>query len=254
MFPKVNTLQNIANKIVELVRPSTIAEELKVSPAELEPLLAQAVVLGHIRRSDILFVFPQSVRDGVETFHVEGGIPPAKLYKNYFQALETDVDECETNFLCALIRQRVVYSDLYDLLSQIEMTLHKRIRQCLEKEFRTSPNAWWSKGVPLAVRKACAARKEEDDNPSDDLYSYSTLIDLKDIIAANWNTFPKRLPVGAQDKKSLMSNLGRLNSIRNKVMHPVRLDEPVGEAEYRFVSQMHNTLVSSPWNLKTDTK
>src|SRR6266550_8075026 len=114
MFPKVNTLQNIANEIVELVRPSKIAEELKISPAELEPLLAQAVVLGHIRRSDILFTFPQPIRDDVEMCHVKRGMPPTKMRK-YFCAIGQDVDECETNFLCALTSQRVVYSDLYEM-------------------------------------------------------------------------------------------------------------------------------------------
>jgi hypothetical protein len=256
---KVNTLHDIANKIAELVRPSRIAETLKISPAELEPLLAQAVVLGHIRRSDILFTFPQSICDEVENLHVKRGIIPAKIHI-YFRNFQEDIDECETNILCALIKQRVVYADLYDMVSEIERTLHKRIRQCLEEAFRNPEDAWWSKGVPLAVRKSCATRKEEDKNPSDDPYVYTTLIELKAIIEgtiggkSNWNVFSKRLPKGAQDKQQILDNLDRLNSIRNRIMHPVRPDEPLGETEYRLVSQIRNTLVSSPWNLKTHPK
>ena len=253
MLSKVDTPLYIANKIRELVRPSAIAETLEMSPAEFEPLLAQAVVLGHIHRSEILFTFPQSIRDDVEVYHVREKMAPAKL-RELFQITATAVDDCENNFLCALIRQRVVYSDLYEIISQIETTLHNRIRQCLEEAFRKREGDWWNKGVPLAVRKSCATRREEDENPSDDLYSYTTLIDLKAIIEAkgNGSVFSERLPAGARKDQQLPSKLFRLNVIRNRVMHSVRADEPLGEAEYRFVSQMHNILVTSPWNLKTN--
>jgi hypothetical protein len=247
----MNTTKKVANQIVELVRPSVISQNLGIPPVELAPILAQAVMLGYIRKSDILFTFPQSLRDALKRSNPGKNLATFKhllpILKE-MDGIEDDTDECEARYLWAFTKQRVVYSDLYEMLSTIEITLHERIRHCLGKGFWRRDDALGSKGVPLSVRKSCVARQEEDDNPSSEPYSYTTLIDLKDIIEANWDIFSKRLPISAtKDRKKLSSNFNKLNSIRNKVMHPVRLDESPGESEYRFVLQMHNTLVLSQW-------
>jgi hypothetical protein len=246
----MNTTKKAANQIVELVRPSVISKNLGISPVELTPILAQAVILGYIRKSDILFTFPKSLREAVERLNPVKNLATFKYSLptlKEMSGIEDDTDECEALYLWAFTRQRVVYSDLFEILSTIEITLHKRIRQCLGKGFWRRDDTLGSKGVPLSVRKSCVARQEEDDNPSNEPYSYTTLIDLKEIIDANWDIFSKRLPASAKDRKMLLSNFNKLNSIRNKVMHPVRLDEMPGESEYRFVLQMHNTLVLSQW-------
>ena len=165
----MNTPQDVANKIVELVRPSKIAEKLKISPAELVPILAQAVVLGYIRRSDILFTFPKALRDSVASY-LDKGATPAKICNLVWHLREhlgfgEDADEHEMSLLCELTSQRVVYSDLYEMLSTIEMTLHKRIRQCLKEAFLKTGDAWWREGVPSAVRKSCATKKRRGRHP-----------------------------------------------------------------------------------------
>jgi hypothetical protein len=246
----INTPQKAANQIVEHIRPSVIAKNLGISPTEFTPILAQAVVLGYIRKSDILFTFPKSLCDAIERMNPARS--PAALHRilpgiEEMLEIEEHTDGCEAFFLWAFTRQRVVYSDLYEMLSTIETSLHKRIRQCLGNGFWRRDDMSGSKGVPLAIRKACFTRQQEDENPSDDPYSYTTFIELKEIIDVNWDIFCRRLPAGTKDKKILLSNFGQLNSIRNKVMHPVRLDGALGESEYRFVLQMHNSLVTSPW-------
>jgi hypothetical protein len=247
----MNITQKVANQIVELVRPSAISKDLRIPAAELTPILAEAVMHGYIRKSDILFTFPKSLREAIERLNPVKN--PATLHHflptlKEMYGIDDDTDECEAFFLWAFTRQRVVYSDLYEMLSIIEITLHKRIRQCLGKGFWRRDETSGSKGVPLSVRQSCVARQEEDDNPSNEPYSYTTLIDLKEIIGANWDIFSKRLPASAtKDKKKLLSDFNKLNSIRNKVMHPVRLDESPGESEYRFVLQMHNILALPQW-------
>lgn len=247
----MNNTQKAANRIVELVRPSAISKDLGIPPVELTPILAHAVVLGYIRRSDILFTFPKSLRDAVARLNpARNSATLHRQLQMLKETLEIDghTDECDAFFLWAFTRQSVIFSDLYEMLLTIEIILHKRIRLCLGKGFWRRDENSGSKGVPLSVRKSCVARQEEEDNPSNEPYSYTTLIDLKDIIEANWGIFSQKLPASAaKDKKKLLSNFNKLNSIRNKVMHPVRLDEPPGESEYRFVLQMHNTLVLSQW-------
>jgi hypothetical protein len=77
--------------------------------------------------------------------------------------------------------------------------------------------------IPLSIRTKCATRREEDDDPIDDNFVYTTLIELKEILNKNWREFQDVLPRRWADrKKEFLSALCRLNGIRNAVMHPVK--------------------------------
>jgi hypothetical protein len=136
---------------------------------------------------------------------------------------------------------------MYVFLSELEQTLHTQIRAVLEKQHGHSDKEWWMRGVPKKVREKCATARENDPEAykqSAHLYSYTTLIQLKDILESpdNEKLFRKHLPASvANDLKGFFGDLTRLNGIRNQVMHPVR-DEPPTETEFVFVREMHSKL------------
>jgi hypothetical protein len=66
--------------------------------------------------------------------------------------------------------------------------------------------------------------------------------------AKAWRLFEDRLPKAvAAHKDDFEGALDRLNSIRNRVMHPVR-GTPPNEEDFTFVKQMHEALHPSRWS------
>ena len=70
---------------------------------------------------------------------------------------------------------------MYEFVSEIEVTLHSVIKKVLQKECGNARDKWWRQGVPLEVRKDCAVAHEQDPDPVDDPYCYTTFIHLKMI-------------------------------------------------------------------------
>jgi len=112
------------------------------------------------------------------------------------------------------------------------------VRARLEREFGEGEKGWWREGLPENIRTACAARREQDDDPCEEPYGYTNLIDLKSVISKNWHLFHPELPkpYGA-DKKKLETDFVRLNGIRNAVMHPVK-QKKWTQNDLEFVRQM----------------
>jgi hypothetical protein len=110
--------------------------------------------------------------------------------------------------------------DAYVMISEAELTLSYAIRRILEV---THEEQWWKVGVPGDIRKKCQERKEEDPDAVDDPFLYTMFIDYKKIIDQRWRFFERAVPlVFSKDKTRLVRALDHLNSIRNKVMHPVK--------------------------------
>jgi hypothetical protein len=112
--------------------------------------------------------------------------------------------------------------DLYRLICEIEILLHKFVKDTLENTYQ---GRWWREGIPQQIRKECADRKEEDPTPLEDphAYGYTTFIHLKKIIDENWSSFSAELPREfATNKQKFLKSLDRINTIRNRVMHPVK--------------------------------
>ena len=111
--------------------------------------------------------------------------------------------------------------------------MHARIRTELERGY--GPQDWWRKGIPEGVRKDCVLAKEADPEPQADPYYYTPFIHLRDIFDKQWGIFCKLLPKGlAGDKPKFLSELLRLNAVRNKIMHPVRGYRPT-KCDFDFV-------------------
>jgi len=195
---------------------------------------------GDLKLSQIFFAIPAEKRAALEALiQLNGTSSPSALQK---QAAVQGVEWHELDRYCRL---RVFRADLYEYLADIEVARHNMVRATLSEEFGPEEKQWWRQGVPPEIRKACVQAREEDPDPVDDPFAYTTLIHLAKIIEHNWKVFPSRLPPSfANDKKRLLHEFTRLNFIRNAVMHPVK-GRAWGREEFEFVLQWHRYFVQS---------
>jgi hypothetical protein len=113
-----------------------------------------------------------------------------------------------------------------DLLHDLEIMLHRYIRERLEERYGPTEDGWWVEGVPVAIRQECVQRREADP-ARDEPFAYTFLIDLKNILEKNWTVFEvdlKRLSTksGSVSKRALSDCLQHANEIRNRHAHPIR--------------------------------
>jgi hypothetical protein len=129
---------------------------------------------------------------------------------------------------------------LYEDLRVIETTLHERIRSALENHHGSGEMNWWTKGVPLRIREKCSQRREGDPKRLDS-YCYTDLLDLREILKANWGVLKAEVGRLGSDRKQLHEMLGRVNEIRNMVMHPARGIDP-NEEDFAFIRSVNRDL------------
>ncbi len=122
--------------------------------------------------------------------------------------------------------------DLYVLVVSIELGLHNLLRALLELKYGDD---WWREGVPLTIRVKCVSMREEDDDPVDDPFRYTTIVDLIKIAEKHWSDRLKFAGGFRENEKSrFRSEMDRLNRIRNGVMHPVQA-RSWGPDDFEFV-------------------
>lgn len=135
----------------------------------------------------------------------------------------------------------------YEVIASVERGLHRVIREALEDEYGNEPeDKWWREGVPLDVRKTCAQRREEDDQPRHQFH-YVDLIDFRTLIDRQWRILEPSLQSARgsfRGKRDWLDGILRLNQIRRKVMHPVRGD--ISEDEHAVLDTFHEALQSLP--------
>jgi len=128
------------------------------------------------------------------------------------------------------------------LTEQIEIHLHDLIISKLKDAY---DDKWWYDGVPLDVRVDAAKRHEESDGAipkENSIY----LIHMMKIIIANWNLFDQQLDPLNQGKRAFMSSFKKLNDLRNRLSHPVRISaEPASDADEVILSDWNERLTSS---------
>jgi hypothetical protein len=137
---------------------------------------------------------------------------------------------------------RIAMGDMYELLHEIELTLHTWIKREMISKYGPNEHEWWRKGVPISVRRVCAASYEEDNEPASDRFNYTTLIHLKETIEHNWQYLSKYFPKFASDKKELSHLFAKLNRIRNGVMHPVK-GISITEDDFELVYEFHREVI-----------
>lgn len=198
---------------------------------------------GELKLSEIFFAILPEKRARIESVIREAGTSsPTELQK--LPALKRFAWH-EIDLYCRLRDPRVFRGDLYEYLADTELALHRIVKTVLVEAFGPEENQWWRQGVPGEIRKACVQIREDDPEPVDDNFAYTTLIQLGKIIDQSWNLFRTRLPSElAQDKKRLLREFARLNSLRNGVMHPVK-GKTWGREDFEFVWKWHRYFVGA---------
>ena len=228
--------------------PSEIAARLNTSAADVMRHLCLKVGEGDLRRSDIVFSIDSRLRHAIEDIIREKEkasmrVIVTELYKRGIEANRLDV-----RIYVRYRRARVVLGDLYELVRNIEVRLHRFIKEAFIQEF--GEEGWWRGGIPDRIRADCAAVRERDPEPADDAYCYTTLINLREILDKQWTVLGPRLPKKIQsDKKEFLEALKRLNGIRNAVLHPVRSDRFTDD-DFEFVRSLEHQL----GELRVDTR
>jgi hypothetical protein len=200
--------------LTEGLYPSLIAARMGISVSSVIQYLCTRVGEGALRLSDIYFSWPSEKRDILQ--HARHN-----RYPNLHDLRANELSREELELFEELRKRGVFSGDMYDYVSDAEITVHRLVRTILEQTLGTDEKGWWREGVPASIREKCASRREVDDELSKDAYVYTTLIDLSNIMSKRWDLFQQHLPKEyASNRKQLETDFLRLNGIRNAVMHP----------------------------------
>lgn len=213
---------------------SQIAQHMEISAKSVTQYLRTRVGEGALRLSELYFSWPPEIRRILQ--EAGGGDYPNDRLLEANDLCRDDLD------LFQSLRNATVFrGDLYEYLSDTEIAIHRFVQDRLESEYGPNQEDWWRGGIPENIRKECVSRREEDDEPSDSAYAYTTLINLSTVISKNWSLFKNEVPEHYQgnQKKQLEGDLVRLNRIRNAVMHPVK-ERKWTEEDFEFVRRIFN--------------
>jgi hypothetical protein len=228
--------------LIKLLRngnyPSQIAGETGETIVTVLRRLQSAAGHGEIRLSEIYFSWPETKRALMQELSDDSTPDAATVEQN-----ELTLEELE---LFIELRSTLTFNaDMYHYVSELELGLHDLVSSCLMREFGEEDSGWWRQGINEKIRQSCAMRREGDEDPADHPFSYTTLIDLYNIIANNWgNLFVEEVPDYYRNSKPILSsNFSRLNRIRNAIMHPVKRRK-LREDDFEFVRGMYDRFLS----------
>jgi hypothetical protein len=223
--------------------PSAIAKELGIPLTGVMQYLYTLVGEGALRYSDIYFAIAKDKRQVLQRV--------AEFYKvgtkAFFESPKGLLSYEEVDVFRSLRERRIFAGDMYEYVSEVEIALHNVVRNTLSNAFGEDETGWWRRGVSPEIRQKCVSRRELDEEPSNSAFSYTDLFDLSKIIIKNWRLFQTVLPIAyAKDsKKKLEQDLGRLNRLRNTVMHPVK-GRKWSEDDFLFVRGLQETFKAIP--------
>ena len=220
--------------------PQQIGKHMGISIGSIRQYLCTLVGEGELYRSDIAFNI--SERSLIEKAIRSGNIPieagrynTLRMASSLHAILRGEGHNIPHDLIQLYLVTRDPRSDLYALICEIEILLHGFVKETLISVYG---NNWWQNGIPMQVRKDCQIRREEDSAPINNPYHYTTFIDLKAIIDKKWAEFSAVLPKALiTNKQETLQKLQRINDIRNRVMHPVKVMSEY-EDDYRFVRKI----------------
>lgn len=195
---------------------------------------------GQLSPAEVILSCPPERRAQLDQLHLKHQNHTYRTFEKHAQAQGFSREEAQLYF--DVRRSAAFRGDIYVMISDIELALHNLVSESLMDEFGPNEEQWWRLGVPATVRKSCVQAREDDPNPVADPFCYTTFIHLSEIINSNWRVFQLIFPdkiVGS--KKSLLSRLGKLNQLRNAVMHPVKR-KAWSEGELQALKEMHDLI------------
>jgi hypothetical protein len=228
--------------------PSEIARQLHTSGPAVMQYLCLKVGEGELRRSDLAFSIPAELRNSVEEAIAESTDLSAGSILRELRRKGIVANRLDVGVYLNYRRARVVLGDMYELVRALEVRLHSFMKQAFIAEH--GEENWWRAGVPDGIRAECAALLEKDPEPAAEPYSYTHLINLREILDKRWPVLSKYMPKELiSKKKEILERMLRLNRIRNSVMHPVR-NAALTEEDFEFVrefdAEMRNLTVHMP--------
>lgn len=234
--------------------PSHIAAQMGISPETVIGYLHAQVGEGVLQRSEIIFSIEASIRaevDRLVAMRMAKGRSCDRWYiRSYLDRRNWPKDRiADAEIYLKHQGTNIALGDLFEWIYRIETTLHLYVKRTLQD---TYGQAWWRRGVPVGIRTECAKRLEEDEEPAEEPYSYTNFIDMKRILDDQWANFLPAVPkTVAKEKKRLMTDLAKLNLIRNRVMHPAKGVKP-GQDVFRFVYDFLAFLHLDDWKFAAD--
>jgi len=252
----------IINQLLEGIRPSRIASASQLPIQSVVEETMKAINEHRIRRSQVLATLDNDLQDQVALWFPSWNKRPKAVSPEFIHnqlretnAGEFDLEIEEVRLYLTCLQRGFRDGELYELLCEIERTLHTKIRQILVENHGPEEAGWWRKGVPQGIREDCACRRERDESDTaaqNPLYNYTTLGQLKGILKfdENAHVFKDRLPLAAKGKppnmKLLDDDLAKLVKIRNKVMHPIGTVPP-NEEEFFVVRELQAKFDLTKW-------
>jgi hypothetical protein len=223
--------------LLEGLTPQQISERMGITLSSIRQYLCTLIGEGELLASDIAFniaerhLIEDVIRNGDLRVVPHGPYKTLQMAGNIRNILYNQGHNIPRDLIELYLVTRDPRPDLYALICEAEILVHRFVKRTLESAYK---DRWWREGIPEQIRKNCQNRKEEDTAPLDDPYSYMTLIDLKSIIDRNWRSFSAALPKAlATNKQDTLETLQRINNIRNRVMHPVKIMTEY-EDDHRF--------------------
>jgi len=205
--------------------------------------LDQLVGRGDLRRSDIFFSVPKDIRNAIPASLIKGRIMTIQEVSSLLKKRHINADPEDIIVVIKYGDSRHALGDMYEDVRAIETHLHELIREALIEKYGEGELEWWREGIPLSIRQNCQSRREEDEDPVEDPYCYTDLLDLWHILDKQWNILKDALPDSFKvNRQGLRSSLLRLNLIRRQVMHPVRGVIP-SEEDFEFIREFKEQLL-----------
>ena len=224
--------------------PGQIARHLDQPLPDVLLIVDQLIGQGRVRYADVLLNIPRESRQPITRALLNLGYLPTaeQLHRDLTDAGHTiALEDIEVMLRYGDVGR--LYGEVYEHLRDIEVGLHRLIREAFVREFGEGETGWWRQGIPRDVRIKAQSRREEDDalQPSEP-YGYTDLIDLRLILDRQWKVLAPYLPPKARgDRRVLLDDMLRMNQIRRVIMHPVRGGLP-SENDLDFLHHMRRRL------------
>ncbi len=203
------------------VSPETIAIKFAITPESVHQYIYRAIGDRNITYIDVLLALSPDSRLQHESD------PDGKGY-------QSDQTKAVRKY------ERFAIAELYSQVREIERKLHQEFREALVRHYGDGEKNWWRQGVPPNIRLECVKLRENDAFGAEhEPFAYTMLIDLGGIARKQWEILKKLVGfLKKLDQNSFLKNVHRLNSIRNQIMHPIRIRIP-NDDDILFVSDFH---------------
>ena len=237
-YPNKHMKKIIVNRILECFSPSKIAIELGTSTKDVLSEIEDCIANGNLRRTDVLRTFDKDMRNTIDNMRGVG----TENILFFIKKLYSQFDQEEAKWYVAYPPDKVRAGEMYEMIADIERNMHSFIRISLIKSYGCLESGWWNCGVPEKIRVDCVSVREKSSAYEDSPYSFTSFIDLGEIISSQFKIFEKCLPSSIRGKKEVRRWWLKLNIIRNKIMHPIREELPDTD-DFDFVREAHRLTI-----------